>query len=135
MDVKECQKCKVVQSVDNFNKRSKSKDGLQAWCKSCMKLAQRKTMSSASARARSRTRARLRKYGISAEELAQLETARKGRCDICGKSRKLVIDHDHKTGKVRGMLCSPCNTALGLFRDKPKIMRRAAKYVEYRSER
>ena len=42
----------------------------------------------------------------------------------------LCIDHDHTTGKVRGMLCHDCNTSLGKFRDNPDILRKAADYLE-----
>ena len=54
-------------------------------------------------------------------------------CAICGakpKGRRLAVDHDHKTGKIRGLLCMPCNTALGKFRDDPKLLRKAIKYLE-----
>lgn len=54
-------------------------------------------------------------------------------CDICGrepKDRAHAVDHDHATGKLRGILCGPCNTALGMLRDSPDLMRRAAAYIE-----
>lgn len=54
-----------------------------------------------------------------------------GRCAICGtpfKTRR-NIDHDHKTGEVRGILCHMCNRALGLFRDKLELLLKAAEFV------
>ena len=48
---------------------------------------------------------------------------------ICGKDEKLVVDHDHKTGKVRGLLCNHCNRGLGHFRDNVKFLEDAVKYL------
>lgn len=55
-----------------------------------------------------------------------------GKCYLCGASqdRNLAVDHCHSTGKVRKLLCSQCNQALGLFKDNPEVMRKAALYVE-----
>lgn len=74
-------------------------------------------------------------YGITAEEYDKLYKAQGGKCAICrratGKARRLAVDHDHKTGKVRGLLCKPCNRyGLGMFaRDNPEILERAAAYL------
>lgn len=76
-----------------------------------------------------------RTYDISAEEYKILYEAQGGRCAICrratGATRKLAVDHDHKTGKVRGLLCKPCNRyGLGFFaRDNPEVLERAAAYL------
>jgi len=53
-----------------------------------------------------------------------------GSCSICFNQSKLVRDHNHKTGKNRGLLCDWCNRGLGFFRDSSDILRRAAIYVE-----
>lgn len=56
-----------------------------------------------------------------------------GGCAICGskppKGKRLDIDHDHDSGEVRGLLCGPCNRSLGLLKDDPSVIRRAADYV------
>ena len=54
----------------------------------------------------------------------------KGKCKICKHEDKLVVDHDHKTGKVRGLLCASCNIALGRFNDNLNIMKNAVKYLD-----
>ena len=80
----------------------------------------------------------LRKYGITSDEYDALTELQSGVCGICfgdanhGASRNrgfLSIDHNHKTGSVRGLLCSNCNLALGLFRDSAETLTRAAWWV------
>jgi hypothetical protein len=57
-----------------------------------------------------------------------------GKCWICGGDepvgRALAVDHDHRTGKVRGLLCTRCNSGLGFFRDDPTLLTAALKYME-----
>lgn len=58
-----------------------------------------------------------------------------GLCAVCygpavGKSDKLSVDHDHATGRVRGLLCHHCNAALGHLMDDPNLLRKAAIYLE-----
>lgn len=78
---------------------------------------------------------RLRKYGITAEQHQQMMTDQSLQCAICQKpeieeGRKFAIDHCHDTGKVRGLLCWHCNTAIGKLEDSPERLRRAASYLE-----
>lgn len=71
-------------------------------------------------------------YDLSAEEHAKLFLAQAGRCAICRRKNKdmtLVVDHDHASGLVRGLLCSSCNTAIGMFQDDPIRMAAAIRYV------
>jgi len=74
-------------------------------------------------------------YGISEEEYKLLYEAQGGRCAICrkatGAARRLAVDHNHKTGEIRGLLCKPCNRyGLGMFaRDDPEVFDRAANYL------
>lgn len=71
-----------------------------------------------------------RTYGLTAEEYEDLLVKHDYRCAICKSPSKLNVDHDHMTGKVRGLLCRHCNYGLGHFRDKPEILRQAALYLE-----
>lgn len=76
-----------------------------------------------------RLAARGRLYGLPADQLHGL-LASGGGCAICGRTdRKLHIDHCHTTGRVRGLLCSGCNTALGKFRDSERILLSAVEYL------
>jgi len=70
-------------------------------------------------------------YGISTDDLNALLARQRGVCGICKKKgRKLHVDHCHKTGKVRGLLCGKCNRGLGHYDDEPDRMRAAADYLE-----
>lgn len=79
-----------------------------------------------------------RLYGLSPAQRAEMAARQGGKCAICGmvenvverrKETTLCVDHCHDTGKVRGLLCSKCNTALGLFRDSPDLLRKAIDYL------
>ena len=74
-------------------------------------------------------------YGITPEKYDEMLAAQGGVCAICKsedtkhKSDKFSIDHNHSTGEVRGLLCSPCNTGLGLFGDSVDTLMGAASYL------
>lgn len=80
-----------------------------------------------------------KRYGITPEDYESMLADQDGVCAICHEPETLIrrgtvcsltIDHDHMTGKVRGLLCNNCNRALGLFNDNQKILRSAAEYLE-----
>jgi hypothetical protein len=75
-----------------------------------------------------------KRYGITSETYWELYAYQDGRCYICrwatGKSRRLTVDHDHKTGLVRGLLCRPCNTFLGVIRDCIEAAERVVAYLK-----
>lgn len=71
-----------------------------------------------------------RKYGISLAEKTAMESRQFGACLICkAANQKLHVDHCHTSKKIRGLLCSHCNRAIGLFRDNPDVIFAAAEYV------
>lgn len=55
------------------------------------------------------------RYGLSTLQVDAMVAEQRGKCLICNKKKKLVVDHCHKTGKIRGMLCASCNLHLGLY--------------------
>lgn len=92
---------------------------------------------------RNRDKWLVRKYGISLAEYNHMFEEREGLCDLCGNSETartgryvqeapnwLAVDHDHETGKVRGLLCRDCNVALGLLKDDSYLLRKAADYLD-----
>lgn len=79
-----------------------------------------------------------RKYGLKVAEYEKLVLEQKNLCAICekrervshkGQIKELAVDHDHETGKVRGLLCHSCNLAIGVLLDKPELFKKAAEYL------
>ncbi len=83
--------------------------------------------------ARAHERTIIAMFGLAPGEYARLYAAQGGRCYICewatGKTKRLAVDHNHKTGEVRGLLCGPCNEMLGRFRDNPVRFLRGYEYL------
>lgn len=75
-------------------------------------------------------------YGVTREQYEQMLDAQGGRCAICGgtstrrRSEFFHVDHCHDTGRVRGLLCHKCNTAIGMLGDDVHVTRRALEYLE-----
>ena len=79
---------------------------------------------------------KMRKYKISQQDYEAMKKAQDNRCAICGNRQllhinngELNIDHDHKTGKVRGLLCNYCNTGIGMLKDNISTLKNAVKYL------
>lgn len=74
-------------------------------------------------------------YGLKSGEYTNLYQKQGCCCAICrratGKSKRLAVDHNHKTGLVRGLLCGPCNKMLALARSNPAFFTRAARYLKH----
>lgn len=71
-----------------------------------------------------------KKYNLTEQDLTKLLTKQSNKCAICFEETKLVPDHDHILGHVRGMLCCRCNLVLGQFKDNPMLFKNAAGYLE-----
>lgn len=97
MNGKKCPFCKEYKIYDDFYSSNKSKDGYASYCKVCRAIYKK-----------------IRGHGISREEYNLIITS-SDVCEICFKKCCLNIDHDHKTGLVRGLLCNRCNYILGII--------------------
>jgi hypothetical protein len=113
-----CTRCKTEKPATSeaFPLHNKKRNGLDSWCREC-----RATYRSENCRGRHRS-------VISDEALKDIK-ASVNQCVICGVESALVVDHDHATGQVRGMLCNHCNRGLGHFRDDPMLLEFAAQYL------
>jgi len=74
-------------------------------------------------------------YGLTVEQYNEIFDQQRGECAICGKhqtelTKGLAVDHNHETGKVRGLLCSYCNTAIGSFKESIGTMKKAIEYIK-----
>jgi len=84
----------------------------------------------------------LKRYGLTEADYDMMLEVQEYSCALChepeeklradGSEMPLSVDHCHETGRVRGLLCHRCNTALGLFREDPEVLRRALEYLGHR---
>jgi hypothetical protein len=145
---KQCAHCEQFKALSDFGLDNRSTDKLYSFCKTCRDEKQLKSiakqMSSTSVVALNHYRAMktmFHKYGITELELQDKLNEQKGLCIICdddfGTSlitgtrthgRQYCVDHDHKTGRIRGLLCNWCNTTLGYIEKKKMDPQR---YMEY----
>lgn len=103
----------------------------KALCSGCWKAAYRKRRGSKDQPSPlAKLRYHLRRYGLTPEQFGAMTIAQNGRCAICGRDRPLVVDHDHATGRVRGLLCRACNSGIGQLGDDAGTVRLAARYLE-----
>lgn len=70
------------------------------------------------------------RYGISLEIFNEMIKAQNGKCIICETETKLIVDHSHKTGIVRDLLCNSCNGVVGYCKENIKILQNTIKYIE-----
>ncbi len=80
------------------------------------------------------SRAKFKKYGITMGQYYDMMFTQSGCCKICKRpvtNMRLAIDHDHKTGDVRGLLCNKCNSMIGFANDDPDILIEAANYLRH----
>jgi len=128
--LKRCSSCAVEKPHSDFHKQG---DRLRSACSSCARSKCKERYSKS--KGEHRANGLKRRYGISVEQYSSILIEQGGGCAICHAStnvlgRALYVDHDHKTGKVRGLLCHKCNTGLGSFRDSPALTRSATLYLE-----
>lgn len=114
-----CKKCKVGKELDEFPVYTNptGQTGRRHTCKTCRQAYnyERKMMTD---------------YGITKAEYDIMYEECAGACMTCGAKVDLVIDHCHTSGAVRGLLCHPCNVALGLARDNTQTLRNMINYLE-----
>jgi len=141
----ECAGCRQVKPVDEMRKRPPLVDGNPRHgplCIDCGNARARQWFQDNREQGRN-TKFRLnlkRNYGMTVEEYDALLEAQRRVCAICGGINpkhgrygtqfRLAVDHDHETGKVRGLLCNNCNRALGLLSDDVDLLRIATSYLQ-----
>jgi hypothetical protein len=123
-----CNDCQEWKTAENFRTNSGSKDGLYSICRPCASVRARKHYDANADKYRRNTE-RCR-YGLTRDEHALLLSVKERGCMICGDTdKRMVIDHDHDTGAIRGILCDACNQAIGCLRDDPDLMANALEYI------
>lgn len=128
--MKKCCSCSLVKPCSEFSPDNSKKDGLASLCKEC----KRERYSTRYHRAY-RCKRLQKLYQITANDYDSLLAEQGHKCAICGSTETgrndswFCVDHDHRTGEVRGLLCNNCNRGLGLFKDNELILNSAENYV------
>jgi hypothetical protein len=114
---KRCADCLDVKPLTDFHRARSQAGGYNCYCKPCRAR-------------RDRDLRFLREYGLSPEALQDLVQLQGGLCALCRERPAEHVDHDHVVGTVRGVLCFPCNAALGQLKDRVDLLHRAIDYLE-----
>jgi hypothetical protein len=122
-----CPDCEGIKPFAEFCKNINGKFGLATYCKSCHN--ERTRESRQRIHGGGREYHLRRRYGIGQAHVEAMLAEQGGVCAVCGKSDPEHVDHDHKTGVVRGMLCFNCNQALGNVRDSAAVLERLQDYL------
>jgi hypothetical protein len=132
-----CCTCRLEKKDDEFVRDRSQKDGFGKRCKECNNL-------SVTEYNNSHPNQHInchykRQYGITLEKYNEMFEEQKGSCAICGRhqtefARRLAVDHDHNTMKIRALLCVKCNRLLGLAHDDISVLRSAIEYLEKHKE-
>lgn len=130
--MKYCRKCQTAKPFDRFGVQSQRKDGRQTWCKDCMKAYRANYRMPPAVAYKRRDWHLQNRYGIDGDAVALILSAQGGRCALCrggfGRFRP-DVDHDHATGRIRGMLCRRCNVSLG-YVERLGFLSAALDYLE-----
>lgn len=124
--MKACSKCGEVKSLDEFFRQPSGKMGRHSWCKPCWYAGRGPRPNNAEARRSGNLR---RRYGLTPDDVSAMLAAQGGRCAICKEPpKRKVVDHDHATGRPRGILCHRCNVALAHV-ENLDFRRKALRYL------
>ncbi|MBH1939046.1 endonuclease VII domain-containing protein [Streptomyces sp. AV19] len=144
---KACRKCGVTKPISGFSLSRRATETAKAVyrsdCKECCSARARQWFADNKERARENRHrwALFNSYGITPDDYLLLLKQQGGVCAICsedepnehgrtGTKFRLAVDHCHRTGRVRGLLCQKCNRAIGLLKDNADLLRKAIDYLE-----
>lgn len=158
-NMKRCGSCEFMKPLSEFGKSSSSKDGLRCYCKECRKAynrAHRVERSEYNKKYRQEHKSELaehykkyrqtehgklmcrkgdlkKSFGITLEQYDEMVENQNGLCAICGNininGHRLCVDHNHKTGKIRALLCNHCNHLLGCAKENVTVLQSAINYL------
>lgn len=151
-----CRICKLEKDLNDFHKDSSKVNGHRNICKKCYKLytsredvrnrrleyhkkydlifkekrKEYRDRTKEKAKERSRKHSLKKKYNLTEEQYTEMCIKQNNRCLICSEEANLVVDHSHLTSEIRGLLCTKCNTGLGMFRDNTLFLESAINYLK-----
>lgn len=142
---KTCLRCDGIYSIADFGKDNSKPDNRMIYCRNCTRKINKANKSRPAFKESRKLKRRKYsdkernwllkyRYGITLEEFNNMFELQGRTCALCDSSKSdsknFVVDHDHKSGKVRGILCSYCNRALGMFKDDVDILNKAIVYLK-----
>lgn len=135
-----CTGCNETKGVTEFHKRASRPSGRVSRCKECTNTAQSALQKTEDTRLYNRKDKLWRNFGLTLEAYDKLLKDQNGVCAICkgperflsrnGFPKHMAVDHCHKTGRVRGLLCHHCNTGIGNLNDSVELLKDAIRYLE-----
>ncbi len=128
-----CFVCKIKKTVENFYKSSLL--SYQRECKDCTRERKNKWHKTEKGKLSTTNTKLKRKFGITTDDYAKMYSDQNKKCLICGASEsdngyKLAVDHCHKSGKIRGLLCRSCNLGIGNLKENIDSLNQAILYLE-----
>lgn len=135
--MKTCTRCLAIKPETEFYRANVRTGRLAPYCKDCAKASVRASNSTPEGKTRRTAGSLWNLYKLTPADIERMTAEQGGCCKVCrGKPAgarhhsKLFVDHDHETGKIRGLLCHGCNSAIGLMKDSAGRLRAAAEYLE-----
>jgi hypothetical protein len=120
MSEKICESCGNPSPFESFRRRKDGTGRITPFCKTCRNM-------------RKRYRTLYVKYNITGNQMEQMFVLQSGKCAICGEefkdARSINVDHNHKTGQVRQLLCRGCNYGIGFLRENTETLQKAINYL------
>lgn len=120
--------------MSDFGNATATYDGKQTACKVCSLAYKRKVGKTEKGKEQTRRQNLKASFGITPQKYNEILKQQEGSCAICGginkNGKRLAVDHCHKTGKIRGLLCNKCNSVLGWAGDKIAVLAGAIKYLD-----
>lgn len=141
--MKQCYHCKSLYPLPDFSKDVSKNDGKSIYCRSCLRRKLKKNRDNFDYKVKrqasrykykqqEREYAIKYRYRLTVEQRDELFKKQNECCAICKTNqdtRGFSVDHCHKTGKIRGLLCNKCNTGLGMFGDNKENLKQAIEYL------
>jgi len=155
--MKICSRCKTEKDESKYSRNSRLKSGRSVWCKTCHRDYEYERYHNDPEHRKSliakkvlyiqnrikvdkvfhesiKAGHRRSKYGVTGPEYARMSAEQENKCYLCyrdcSSGRELAVDHDHTTGKVRGLLCGTCNLTIGRMNEDTALLRRMADYLD-----
>lgn len=136
--MKICRNCGEEKSLSCFSKDKHTKDGRCFYYKNCVSL-NHKMKPRPRCSKQNKSRHLKSKYNMTLDQYNQMFDTQRGLCAVCGVpagdlKRNLAVDHNHRTGKIRGLLCFACNSLIGRIEKNPLLIPTMMKYIRTRNK-